>query len=272
MFRDTFLDEDCVLTTEDVRTLIDSRNAYDYPRAFMELSSQPTDFPLAKDAWARPVQPNGAITDFALDEYHRRLLNDTSPVNNLLGTTSVIYWGFYTWSPAIAKIRARRHLLGYRSKPGTRPEVIAEALAAVDCAVDMGQGSSEYRVPVGFLVLPSLAMLQISRYSQDPKSPTFPGRFTLALNAAECVRRLLFVIPRFLCLHYRWLRPRPLHLSDCPISRGHLCCVMARNVFHSVAAFATVAASRTRTTKKLFRSFSEAFRRSRKLPWRPSEQ
>jgi hypothetical protein len=37
--------------------------------------------------------------------------------------------------------------------------------------------SSEYRVPVGFLTLPSLSMLQISRYSQDPKSPTFPGRF-----------------------------------------------------------------------------------------------
>jgi phospholipase C len=36
---------------------------------------------------------------------------------------------------------------------------------------------------VGFLALPSLSLLQISGYSQDPKSPTFPGRFSLAIGA-----------------------------------------------------------------------------------------
>src|SRR6478672_10756364 len=39
--------------------------------------------------------------------------------------------------------------------------------------------SSEYLAPVGFFTLLAFSILQISRYSQDPKSPTFPGRFTL---------------------------------------------------------------------------------------------
>ncbi|WP_208451301.1 hypothetical protein, partial [Burkholderia gladioli] len=41
-------------------------------------------------------------------------------------------------------------------------------------------------------------------------------------NAAECVRRVLFVISSVPFQHYRWLRPRALHLADCPNSRGHL--------------------------------------------------
>ncbi|WP_244103363.1 PIN-like domain-containing protein, partial [Burkholderia gladioli] len=41
-------------------------------------------------------------------------------------------------------------------------------------------------------------------------------------NAAECVRRVLFVISSVPFQHYRWLRPRALHLADCPNSRSHL--------------------------------------------------
>jgi hypothetical protein len=139
MFRDTFLAEDSLLSAADVHRLIVMRAAYDYPRARMEVSYSPTPFPLAKDVWAQPIQPGRAITDYALDEYHRGLLIDPSPVNNLLGTVSVVYWGFYTWSPAIATIRAERHLHGFRSKSGTSPSAIADALAAMDVASDMGR-------------------------------------------------------------------------------------------------------------------------------------
>lgn len=105
----------------------------------MRVSYEPTPFPLAKDVWAEPVRPNGAITDYQLDEYHRELLTASNAIKNLLGSTSVVYWGFYTWSPEIAHIRARRHLMGFRSRLGTSPERIADAFARMDTAASMGE-------------------------------------------------------------------------------------------------------------------------------------
>ncbi|MBF3971725.1 hypothetical protein [Burkholderia pseudomallei] len=139
MFRATFLAEECLLTAEDVRRLIILRNQYDYPNAHMQLSANPTPFPLAKDVWAAPVLPNGAITDFALDEYHRKLLNDPDPVNKLLGTTSKIFWGFFSMSPGLALVRTERHLLGFRSKPGTSLSAIEDAFTRMDAPPNMGQ-------------------------------------------------------------------------------------------------------------------------------------
>lgn len=54
-------------------------------------------------------------------------------------------------------------------------------------------------------------------------SPFTAARATFALNAAECVRGVLFVISLVPFQHYRWFRPRSFHLPDCPNSRGHLC-------------------------------------------------
>jgi hypothetical protein len=107
----------------------------------MQFSYKPTPFPLAKGVWAEPVHPHpaGAITDYQLDEYHRKLLTAPSALKNLLGSTSVIFWGFYTWGSAIAHIRASRHLIGFRSRPGTSPDVIADAFARIDSAPSIGE-------------------------------------------------------------------------------------------------------------------------------------
>jgi hypothetical protein len=141
MFRNTFLAENCLLTQQDAGRLIAYRNMYDYPKAYMKVSYERTDFPLAKDIWAEPVYPSAVdpITDYKLDEYHRELLTAPSALNKLLGSTSVIFWGFYTWGPAIARIRARRHLIGFRSRPGTSPDMIAEAFARMDSASSIGE-------------------------------------------------------------------------------------------------------------------------------------
>lgn len=64
MFRDTFLAEDCLLLTDEVRRLIALREAYDYPKAYMEVSYEQTPYPIATDRWARPVDPDkNSVTD-----------------------------------------------------------------------------------------------------------------------------------------------------------------------------------------------------------------
>lgn len=60
--------------------------------------------------------------------------------------------------------------------------------------------------------------------SASVRSPLTAASAIFALNAAECVRRVLFVhFPGSFALHYRWLRPRPIHLSGYSILRGYLC-------------------------------------------------
>ncbi|AQV93198.1 hypothetical protein BJN34_04715 [Cupriavidus necator] len=66
----------------------------------------------------------------------------------------MVFWGFYTWSPKISRIRAERHLLGYKSRPATTPEAIAEVLAKMDAAPDMGQALA--------------ALAPISQLSREP--------------------------------------------------------------------------------------------------------
>ncbi len=64
-----------------------------------------------------------------------------------------------------------------RGIPG--PALLAHIAVSKTIRTARACTSSEYRVPVGFLTLLSFSIPQISRYSQDPKSPTFPGQFRI---------------------------------------------------------------------------------------------
>ena len=124
------------ISLEDVGQVADQlvklRNEYDYPRAFCALSTTPTEFKLAENVWVFPVGSDvGEVTDLELDKYHFDLLHSESPVNNLLGTCSVIYWGYYTFSENYALERIRRHLKGYKGKVGTTPAGIHAVLSSI---------------------------------------------------------------------------------------------------------------------------------------------
>ncbi|WP_143151679.1 hypothetical protein [Burkholderia ubonensis] len=139
MFHEGFYESGCILTPEHARQLLLLRNAYDYPRAYMRKTRTPTRYPLAPGLWAEPVYPSaGEVTDRVLDRYHSMLLNSKDPVNNLLGTTSVIFWGFFTMGGR-APLRAENHLTGLKTKPGTNPQAAGLALAAVRAQLDPGK-------------------------------------------------------------------------------------------------------------------------------------
>lgn len=92
---------------------------------------------------AEAVHPMaGQITDLDLDRYHTKLLHSNDPVENLLGTISTVFWGFYTFGPRFAMIRATRHRDGYRGKQASTPEHVAECLRACtseDLGAALGQ-------------------------------------------------------------------------------------------------------------------------------------
>lgn len=131
MFYPGFFESGCVVTEQYACILRCMRERYDYPRAYMKKSRTPTPYQLAPGLWAEAVLPkNGEVTDLVLDRYHTMLLNSTNPTNNLLGTLSVIFWGFATMRGR-APDRASKHLKGYNSKPGTTPHQAAQAMAAI---------------------------------------------------------------------------------------------------------------------------------------------
>ncbi|MBU9576483.1 hypothetical protein [Burkholderia multivorans] len=126
------------MTEHYARVLCLMREKYDYPRAYMKKTSAPTPYMLVPGLWAEAVLPkNGEVTDRILDRYHTMLLNSADPVNNLLGTLSVIFWGFATMGGR-APDRANKHLTGYKSKPGTTHYAAGQAMAAVRAETNLG--------------------------------------------------------------------------------------------------------------------------------------
>lgn len=108
-------------------------------RAHMRYSEVPTNFQLTHDVWAEPVHSApGEITDLQLDNYHANLLNSANPLDNLLGTLSTVFWGFYTFSPGFALVRAGRHLAGYGTRNASTPESIAQVLRDMTAAENLG--------------------------------------------------------------------------------------------------------------------------------------
>ncbi|MFM0091780.1 hypothetical protein PQR46_33325 [Paraburkholderia sediminicola] len=131
MFHPGFYESGCIVTEQYAHILGIVREAYDYPRAYMKKSRTPTPYQLTPGLWAEAVLPqNGEVTDLVLDRYHTMLLNSADPVNNLLGTLSVIFWGFTTMRGR-APDGANKHLTGYKSKPGVTRHAAAQAMAAV---------------------------------------------------------------------------------------------------------------------------------------------
>jgi len=139
VFDDNILSNGYIIDDATAARLVHMRNQYDYPGAYMRRTTSPTALELAPGVYAEPVRPEpGEVTDLALDQYHATLLHSENAVDNLLGTLSTVYWGFYTFTERLASVRATRHLMGYRTKPATTPAEIAKILGNIKRAPDKG--------------------------------------------------------------------------------------------------------------------------------------
>lgn len=154
MFSPQFLPPTYQLSAEDVQMLVNNRNAYNYPKAYMRISDTPTAYQLTPSIWAEIVHPlPGEFTDLALDQYHTGLLHSDDPVKNLLGTLSVVFWGFYSMG-GVAPTRALWHLKNIKSKTAATPQIVHTALQETRAPADLG-----------------IAMGKISHISQLGRTP-----------------------------------------------------------------------------------------------------
>jgi hypothetical protein len=88
------------------------RNAYDYPGAHISPRAtfrNPGGIALTPKIFGF-LQPaaNGPTTDTGLDAFHNSVLTSSVASDTFLGCASVIYWGFITFSPNLARHRVDR--------------------------------------------------------------------------------------------------------------------------------------------------------------------
>jgi len=117
------------ITNDLANQLMKHRNSYSYPNVRLILSGTPTDFKISEDLWAVPDETiANQPTDLKLDKYHHDLLFSSDPVKNLLGTASVIFWGFYTFKANYALNKLKWHLYGNNAKPASTPYLVNQKI------------------------------------------------------------------------------------------------------------------------------------------------
>ncbi|QJD59929.1 hypothetical protein HG264_13960 [Pseudomonas sp. gcc21] len=111
------------------------RAAYDYPKAYAERAVQGNhDIQLTPDLFARFVVPNqDQRTDLWLDNYHYSLLRSGSAEDRLLGITSVVYWGYFTFGDSYARNKVDWLINGNKGQPATTSAMaFAHTTAAIN--------------------------------------------------------------------------------------------------------------------------------------------
>jgi hypothetical protein len=122
-----------MISKQLAKLLLDGRNSYDYPAAFIApVGIQPPD--LQVGAIQAVFNPGtGTVTSLLLDAYHHSLLTATASTDQQrLGVLSAIYWGYITYSDQFARVRAGRHL--------SKTSVPALATALSNSAADIIAG------------------------------------------------------------------------------------------------------------------------------------
>jgi len=111
---------------------IKHRNEYNYPNVRLRASKKPTKIKISDSLWAETDESKlDKPTDLELDEYHFSLLSSSDPDENLLGTSSVIFWGYYTFKRNYALNKLKWHLDGYRSKLATSTSTINQKILLI---------------------------------------------------------------------------------------------------------------------------------------------
>ena len=143
LFRDYMLNtyfQNREITNELANQLIKHRNSYSYPNVRLIFSEIQTDFKISDGVWAEPVETiANQPTDLNLDKYHHELLCSLDPVKNLLGTASVIFWGFYTFKPNYALNKLRWHLYGNNTKPASTTHMVNQKISLAKYETNPGK-------------------------------------------------------------------------------------------------------------------------------------
>ena len=114
---------------------INARAAYDYPKAYVKQVAQGEhDIQLSPSVFARFVTPvENQRTDLWLDNYHYQLLHSKLAEERLLGITSVVYWGYFTFGDAYAQNKVDWLINGNRTQPATTAVMaFAQTSAAIN--------------------------------------------------------------------------------------------------------------------------------------------
>lgn len=120
--------------------LVKNRNNYNYPNVRLVRSRNLTGIRISAGLWATPDESKAdQPTDINLDNYHRSLLTSDDPSENLLGTASIVFWGFFTFKRNYALNRLKWHIEGHGSKPPTSPEIAHEQLKKIKEEPDHGR-------------------------------------------------------------------------------------------------------------------------------------
>jgi hypothetical protein len=131
------------ITTELACTLVDFRNSYSYPNVRLVASRTPTEFKISDHLWAEPDESKIKYsTDLELDNYHNKLLSSADPEENLLGTASIIFWGFYTFKRKYAMNKLQWHLTGTKFRESSTPELISSVLSKINETPHPGEALS----------------------------------------------------------------------------------------------------------------------------------
>jgi hypothetical protein len=97
-----------------VELLEKGRRAYAFPHARV-VTTRPTrgqlTIPVSRNVKWACVTRNHA-TDLALDEYHGRLLRSKTPLQNVLGCASTVFWGYVTRNESFGRYKAWRLVAG----------------------------------------------------------------------------------------------------------------------------------------------------------------
>jgi len=131
------------ITENLANNFIKNRNEYNYPNVRLRASKRPTKFKISDSLWAETDESKlDKPTDIELDEYHCSLLSSSNPDENLLGTSSVIFWGYYTFSRNYALNKLKWHLEGYKSRSATTTSIIKQKILLIKSEQNNGRAVS----------------------------------------------------------------------------------------------------------------------------------
>lgn len=146
MFKDYLKSNKKIISENLALDLIKYRQLYDYPKARLIKSTNITDIRISPTIFLTPeISKDEKFSHIDLDKYHNQLLHSNIDSDNLIGTASIIFWGFYTFSEKYSMIRVERHLNGYKGMSGATSEYINRVIANIKHRKSMGDKLSELK-------------------------------------------------------------------------------------------------------------------------------
>jgi hypothetical protein len=192
------------ISDNEANEYIKARSVYDYPKAFVEITSPGLhDIQLSDSVFCRFVTPSTSQrTDLLLDQYHYELLRSDIPVDRLLGLASVVYWGYFKFGDAYARNKVDWLINGSRTSPATTSKsafahttsaifhlnrlCMADALSSLHGLSQLGQTPFSSKV-IAFMA-PSVAGVYDNRIANGLLSSTWSTTLSVGIGQTKSSR------------------------------------------------------------------------------------